>query len=75
VTRAEEEQISELVKAETVALRLNAGSQEAAFLSSFRPLNSVPTVVLVKYVRSQLFSRSFCLPVLQEWRGAAAHLR
>jgi UBX domain len=40
--------IAELVKTETVALRLNAGSQEAGFLSSFCPLKSVPTVVSVK---------------------------
>jgi len=40
--------IAELIKAETVALRLNAGSQEAGFLSSFCPLKSVPTVVSVK---------------------------
>jgi hypothetical protein len=40
--------IAELVKAETVALRLNAGSQEAGFLSSFCPLKSLPTVVSVK---------------------------
>jgi hypothetical protein len=40
--------IAELVEAETVALRLNAGSQEAGFLSSFCPIKSVPTVVSIK---------------------------
>jgi hypothetical protein len=60
VTRAEQNQVSELVKAETVALRLTAGSPEAVFLSSFCPLEGVPTVVLIKYIRSQLLSRNYC---------------
>jgi hypothetical protein len=52
MTCAEQEQISVLVKTETIALRLNAGSQEASFLSSFCPLVGVPAIVLVKYIQS-----------------------
>jgi hypothetical protein len=53
MTHAWQEQISGLIKAETIALRLNAGSQEAAFLSSFCLLKGVPAVVLVKYIQSR----------------------
>jgi hypothetical protein len=74
VTRAEQDQISELVEAETVALRLATGSQEVVFLSSFCPLEGVPTVVLIKYIQTQLLPQKYCLRVLQKWCGPAAHL-
>lgn len=41
-------QISELLAAKSVALRLTAGTQEVGFLSSFCPINKVPTLVVIK---------------------------
>ncbi len=41
--------MSEAVKENAVALRLSAGSQEASFLSSFCPLGSTPTIILIRY--------------------------
>ena len=40
--------LSEPIRTETVALSLDAGSQEATFLSSFCPINYVPAVILIK---------------------------
>ena len=40
--------LSEAITTETVAFRLDAGSQEAGFLSSFCPIEHVPTTVLIK---------------------------
>ena len=40
--------LSEAISTETVALSLDAGSQEAAFLSSFCPIDHVPAIILIK---------------------------
>ncbi|KAJ5624583.1 hypothetical protein N7510_000892 [Penicillium lagena] len=42
------EEISQLLSAKAVSLRLSAGSQEAGFLTSFCPIQKFPTVVIIQ---------------------------
>ncbi|EFW18498.1 hypothetical protein D8B26_005269 [Coccidioides posadasii str. Silveira] len=43
-----DEEITQLLTSNSVALRLTAGSQEAGFLASFCPINKIPTLVAIK---------------------------
>lgn len=51
-------QIATAVTAHTVALRLDAGSQEAGFLTPICPINSTPAIVVIKYESSALDASS-----------------
>lgn len=46
-----DEQVSNLLGGKAVVLRIQAGSQEAAFLSAFCPVERVPALVVIQYVR------------------------
>jgi hypothetical protein len=45
------QKISQLLRDKSVVLRIQAGSQDAGFLSAFCPINEAPALVLIQYVR------------------------
>lgn len=47
--------MSRAVRENAIALRLEAGSQEAGFLSSFCPVNSTPTIVLIRFAYNETY--------------------
>ncbi|EXJ93777.1 hypothetical protein A1O1_02170 [Capronia coronata CBS 617.96] len=63
--------ISAVVTAQAVALRLQAGSQEASFLSPICPLNSVPAIVVIKNAQLQANLQSGEISV-EELKGRLA---
>ncbi|KAI1619469.1 hypothetical protein EDD37DRAFT_206957 [Exophiala viscosa] len=48
-----EPQIATAVTGQTIALRLEAGSQEAGFLSPICPINSTPAIIVIKNAQLQ----------------------
>lgn len=67
-------QVSKLLKEKAVVLRLNAGSQEAGFLSSFCPVGDIPTLVVVKYVLLSLL-RGLRLINVKGWQASGIYNR
>ncbi|KIW07722.1 uncharacterized protein PV09_01653 [Verruconis gallopava] len=45
----QDDEVSRLLQSRSVILRLNAGSQEAGFLSAFCPVNDVPALALIQH--------------------------
>jgi len=47
INHANKDQLSTNLQQQAVALKLQAGSQEAGFLAAFCPVNSTPTLVVI----------------------------